>query len=256
MNANLLKTTMKFIEKNQTFINTVLVSTGLIAAVVAAVKETPKANMLIAEKGEDLTKIETAKLVFKGHWKSISISAATLLLVFYGNKLRDKSYAGLASAYALSQKSIKEYKDAVLEVVGDKKEEEVKKKITETKMRKAEAERKFTDDAMIIDTGHGNTLFYDEWTGRPFKCDYEYVRRVVNDTERKRLEDDMVSLEDFYFELGLPTSACGQKMGWNTFNGERFDVEYSSMLLDDGRPVCVISFKTDPIYNYECCNRY
>ena len=58
-----------------------------------------------------------------------------------------------------------------------------------------------------------------------------------------------VSLNDFYYEIGLPSIKLGDDIGWNIDNGY-IDLHFSSQLAEDGRPCLVIDYLYGPRYDY------
>lgn len=246
----ILKKTVAFFKKHSTVISTGLIISGLTATVMCAIKDTPKAEMIIndatKEKGEELTKIEKTKLYAKSYWRTIALGAATILLVVGSQVLKDKSYASLATAYTIAEKKVMDYKDAVKEAVGEKKSEEINELLT-----KKQLEEKRSKDTKIYDTNSGNTLFFDTWSGREFKSNMESVRKAINDINRMMLEDGYVSVGELYWKLNLPDSEMGNNHGWNSYANKNVDVIWGSMVTEDGVPCITMRFKEDPTIDFE-----
>ena len=59
-----------------------------------------------------------------------------------------------------------------------------------------------------------------------------------------------ISLNEFYYEIGLPRTKMGDELGWNIDSGLiRF--EFSSQLADDETPCLVIDYHIAPRYEFE-----
>ena len=64
------------------------------------------------------------------------------------------------------------------------------------------------------------------------------------------MRDEMyVSLNDFYYEVGLDNIKIGDELGWNIDNGY-INLSFSSQLAGDGTPCLVIDYSIAPRYNF------
>jgi len=62
------------------------------------------------------------------------------------------------------------------------------------------------------------------------------------------LNDFYASLSDFYDLIGLPTTSFSDEVGWNS--DRLLELQFSTVLSDDGRPCISIDFRTVPIRDY------
>ena len=153
--------------------------------------------------------------------------------------------AALTAAYKISESALTEYKEKVIETIGEKKEKEVRDKIA-----KEHIDRDPINNREVIVTGKGDTMCYDTWSKRYFKSDLEKIRRAVNELNRQMINDMYVSLNDFYDELGLSHSELGYKMGWNLNKGF-IDIYPSAQLDENDEPCIAITFTVEPQYNFD-----
>jgi hypothetical protein len=58
-----------------------------------------------------------------------------------------------------------------------------------------------------------------------------------------------ISVNDFYYEIGLGNTKIGNDLGWHVDNG-LIDLEFSSQLADDGTPCLVLDYRVAPRYDY------
>ena len=58
-----------------------------------------------------------------------------------------------------------------------------------------------------------------------------------------------LSLNEFYYALGLRSTVLGNELGWNISDG-LLDIHYSSQIADDGRPCLVLEYRIAPRYDY------
>nr|DAO93536.1 MAG TPA: hypothetical protein [Caudoviricetes sp.] len=155
-----------------------------------------------------------------------------------------KRNAALATAYTLSESALKDYQGKVVEMFGEKKHETVKDAIAKDKIEKNPVVTR-----EIIITEKGNTLCYDAISGRYFKGDIDKIKKAECELNRRMRDEMYVSLNDFYYEVGLDNIKIGDELGWNIDNGY-IDLSFSSQLTSDGTPCLVIDYSIAPRYNF------
>lgn len=221
----------------------------MLAAIVLAVRATPKALDLISEaeeeKEESLTKTEIVKVAWKPYVPAAIACTASIACVVGANSVNLKRNAAIAAAYKLSETALSDYKAKVIETIGEKREREVREKVNQEHIDKAPVSKN-----EVIITEKGNTLCYDSISGRYFKSDIEQIKKIVNILNRRMMSEMYVSLNDFYDELDLEHISVGDDLGWNIDNG-LIDVDFSSHIADDGTPCIVINHMVAPQYGYD-----
>ena len=159
--------------------------------------------------------------------------------------VHSKRNAALATAYNLSTTALAEYKQKVIETVGEKKEQTIRDKVAEERINKEPA-----NPSTIIVSGNGNTRCFDTITKRRFISDIETIKRIVNELNRKMVNgEDYISLNEFYYELGLDEVSIGDELGWNVVRG-LIEIDYSAQLDTDGVPCIVIDYTVAPKRGY------
>lgn len=243
-----IKTVQATMSEHSPEILTGLGIAGMITTTVLAVKATPKALKQIElaeiEKGEDLTKTELVKTAWKPYIPAVVTCTVSVACLIGANSVNAKRNAALATAYALSETAFSEYKDKVIETVGDKKEQAIKDAVA-----KEHIENNPVRSNEVIVTEKGNTLCYDIQSGRYFRSDIEKIRKSVNDVNSRLTYENYISLNEFYYEIGLPTIKLGNELGWNIEDG-LIDVDFSSQLAEDGTPCLVVDYRIAPRYDY------
>ena len=78
------------------------------------------------------------------------------------------------------------------------------------------------------------------------------LRKAENSLNRMLINDVYVSLNEFYYEIGLPPTKIGDDLGWNLYDGGSSMVElyFSSQLTADDTPCLVIDYNIAPKYDY------
>jgi hypothetical protein len=231
---------------------------GMVVAGVTAVRVTPKASMLLEERrcskhdaylenteaNPQLTIKDYIQVTWKYYLPPIALATVSAGAIIFAHKVDRKENAALAAAYAISESRLKEYSEKVLETVGEKKEKEVRNAIDKDRVNNNQPV-----DGEIISTGQGDTLCMDAWNGRYFYSDIEVLRRAAVDLSRAVLNDETVTLNDFYDRIDLPQTKNGDFFAWEIGNHhEMIELSFSSQLDFKKRPVLVMDFKFAPTY--------
>lgn len=239
---------------------------GMITTAVLAVRATPKALILLEEEKRrrnkelldeakekgcaECAKIDSLKPVqaIRAAWPCYVPSAVTGVLsiacLIGAGSVNTRRNAALATAYSLSETALKEYREKTVAAIGEKKEREIRDAVAKDKIAKDPVVNK-----EVIITGGGETLCYDMITSRYFKSDIEKIRKVENELNRRLISEMYISLNDFYYEIGLRQTNVGDDLGWNIEDG-LIDLEFSSQLAEDGTPCLAIGYRIAPRYDF------
>ena len=225
---------------------------GMLTTTVLAVKATPKAMRLLEEKREELNLQPDERLkpadAIKATWKcylpaTISGVVSTACLIG-SNSVNARRNAALATAYKLSETALTEYRDKVIETVGEKKERAIRDEVAKEQVAKNPVNK-----SDVIITGKGSTLCYDAMFGRYFRSDIDKLRKIENELNRRMRDEMYISLNEFYYEVGLDEVAAGHELGWDIDHGY-IDMYFTSELTKDDEPCVVINFVTPPRYGF------
>lgn len=227
--------------------------TGMITTTVLAVKATPRALMLIEEKKKEerkdkLTPVETFKVAWKCYVPATLTGVTSIACLIGSGSVHARRNAALATAYKISETALVEYKEKVIETIGEKKEKTIQDKIDKDKI-----DNNPVSQNSVIVTGKGTTLCYDALFGRYFDSDIEQIKRAINEINRRIMVDMYVSLNEFYDELGIPHAEVGDDLGWNIddIQGRNLlDVSFGSQITDDDRPCIVMRYTVAPKRGY------
>ena len=224
---------------------------GMIGATFMAVKATPKALYLIESKKEEseveeLTPVETIKTCWKCYIPATLATVLSIICLIGASTVSAKRNAALATAYSISEAALREYQEKVVEVVGEKKEKAVRDAVAKNQIERDPVTK---SEVVIIDS-NSNTLCYEPLSGRYFKSTIDKIKKAEIKLDRQMIQEMYVSLNDFYWEIGLDETDLGDKMGWNLSKGY-MDLSFSSQLADDGTPCAVIVYGIPPVYDYQ-----
>ena len=224
---------------------------GMIGATFMAVKATPKALYLIETKKEEseveeLSTVETIKTCWKCYIPATLTTVLSAVCLIGASTVSAKRNAALATAYSISEAALREYQEKVVEVIGEKKEKAVRDAVAKDQIERDPVTK---SEVVIIDS-NSNTLCYEPLSGRYFKSTIDKIKKAEIKLNRQMMQEMYVSLNDFYWEIGLDGTDIGDKMGWNLSKGY-MDLSFSSQLADDGTPCVVIVYGIPPVYDYQ-----
>lgn len=223
-----------------------LATAGVVGTVIATVKGTLVATTILEDmKSEqaDFEYDETPEIpkkdVVKACWKcyipAAIMGTTTVACIIGSNRISASRNAALSALYGLSEAAMKEYQDKVAEKFGEKKESEIRDEIAQDTLMKNPVDKNF-----IIQTGKGDTLCYDRFSGRYFMSDYEAIRKAQNDINEEIGLYCAAMLNQFYALIGLDDIPMGESIGWDIECPLR--VHFASKLTTDNRPCVVVDF--------------
>lgn len=249
----IVKRAQKAAADNTPTILTALGVTGLVTTAVLTGRASFKAaevmavqhHKLVDNEFEPLSTFEKVKIVFPDIWKyyvpAVGTGAVTIACIVCANHISTRRTAAIASAYSIAQEGFREYREKVVDKIGEEKEQAVRDEIAQEQVSK-------NPPPQIILSGKGEVLCLDTYSGRYFNSDMETIREAVNDINWQILNDNYAALTDFWEKIGLSRTSESDEMGWNI--DAKFEVDYGSAIAEDGRPCITIGFRTIPIRGY------
>lgn len=247
------------LDKNAPAILTGLGVVGLFTTVGLAVKATPKALQILRSEAdnqglrledEDLSKLHTwftpkevVLLTWKAYMPSVVTGVFTAGCIIGANSLNAKRRAALLAAYSITEKTYREYQDKVKEVVGEKKEREVRTEVAKDAVKNSK------EDHNIVGDGYEDSILcFDKLSGRYFSSSVNRLYKAEVNFNKRMMNDYWANLNDFYTEIGLAHIAIGETLGWNTENMVELET-YAGMTHDD-KPCLVMDFANPPKANF------
>lgn len=229
---------------------------GMITTTILAVKATPEALELLdrakckkkqtPEDEPKLTAVETVKTAWKPYLPAVIIGVTSTACLIGGTRVSLRRNAALATAYQLSTTALSEYKEKVVETIGERKERAIHDELAKDKVEQIPVQQ-----SEVIFTGKGESLCLDDISGRYFKSDRNRIDRAMNKLNQ-RMAGGMemcISLNEFYDAIGIPQIPMGESLGWRVDKG-LIDIHYGAVLTSDNEPCMVISFLVPPEYGF------
>lgn len=225
--------------------------TGLVTTAVMAARGGIKAERFLLESGYKWTEGEKTnytlsnKKIVEMTWRyyvpAVGTGAVTIACIVCANHISTRRTAALASAYSITQEAFREYRDKIVEKVGDKKEQQARDEIAQESVSK-------NPPSTTLILSDDKVLCKDMHSGRYFQSTLEDLKKAENDTNYQILGNDYASVSDYWERIGLEKTADSDEIGWNTDN--RLEVLYGSALTDRSQPCITVEFRTIPIRNF------
>lgn len=184
----------------------------------------------------------TKKEWLEKNWrKLVPVGVSSVLTagcILGASKASSRRTAAITAAYSISEKAFAEYKDAIVEELGERKEKAVRDKIAQNHVDQA------PPSSQVIIGGSGPVICREEFTGRYFNSDIETLRKAVNEINAQLNRDDWAYLSDFYDRIGLASTSHSYYIGWKS--GKLLELEVLPALTENGVPCIVFDYKYPP----------
>lgn len=247
-NKNIIKLE-RLVSDNSPLILTAVGVVGTVTTAVLTGKASIKAYQEIeAERSAQLIpegwptkKSFLVKRTWKYFIPALATGSLTIAAIVGSNRIGTRRAGALAAAYAVTEKAYAEYKDKVIETIGEKKEQKVRDEIAQDRVNKLPG----ANEVIIMGT---DVLCCDLLSGRYFESTMEDLKKAQNDLNYRILNDSYASLSDFYNLIGLSSTKYSDEVGWKSY--EPLELQFSTTLADDMRPCLAINFNIEPIRNY------
>lgn len=228
----------RLVQNNSSSILTAFGISGTIGTAYLASKASFKAAHVLSEAevatGKHLEPKDAIKKVWKLYIPAGASGVITIVCIVGVTKISSRRTAAITAAYSLSEKAFAEYKDKVVETLGEKKEKKVRDELHETQVSNNPP-----PTSGIVLAGTGDVLCCETWTGRYFNSDMETIRRAVNIINAKVNREMEATLSDFYYLIGIPTTSSSSHSGWNS--DKLMELDFSTLLYD-GRPCLAFEY--------------
>lgn len=197
------------------------------------------------EESEELTWVEIVKAGWKPYAPAIITAIVGVTCIFGGARANARRNAALSAAYTVVEQTLNDYTAKTKEIVGEKKEKEIRDAIAEDELKK----HPLSGYNVVNIPAFGNTLCYDVRSRQYFKADYNSIMKIENDLNRRLFNEMFISLNELYDEFGvLHDDELGDDIGWNTDHPIKFNI--SSKLAENNEPCLVVNYVIAPRYDY------
>lgn len=216
-----------------------VVTTGVLAARGAF-----KASQILAHDGSAYDPsaprkervIHKTKLTWQCYVPAVSAGAVGVVAILGANHAHAKQTAAAVTAYTVTEAAFSEYRDVALKQLSKAKAGAIQDEIAQRKVNANPP-----DDSKVVVVGEGKTLCCELHTGRYFMSSMEAIRQVENSINWKLNHENYTSLDDFYYQIGLPATSMSGHHGWEIDKG-LLHITYTSVLTPDGRPCLAFEY--------------
>lgn len=242
---------MKTLKSNAPEILTALGVTGVVTTAYLTAKASVQAEKMI-ERQEAVGGVasepkqrlkEHAKLTWKLFVPPAISGAVTITAIIASQKASSRRTAVAVTAYSVVERAFSEYKDKVVETIGETKEQKLADEIAQEKVTKN------PPNGNVIIIGTGQVLCCELESGRYFRSDMETLRRAENDVNQQAITGmGRVSLDDFYDLVGLPHTKNSDMSGWDF--ERNMHLIFSTVLDPHGEPCLAFEYNyVKPLYD-------
>ena len=92
--------------------------------------------------------------------------------------------------------------------------------------------------------------YFFMYSGQYIRSDIETIRRVINDLNSDLLTEGELTLNDYYYALGLRQTTTGEQLGWKYTGSkdEQLRIRFSAQITEKNEPCLVLEHYTPPRY--------
>lgn len=235
---NLANTTSRLIRGNTTVILTAIGVSGTIGTAYLAAKAGFEASQRLSEGAPEKTPREKFEETWDLWVPPVTAGVVTIGAIVLSSRIQSKRLAAAYSVLAVSERAFEEYKDKVIEVFGEKKEQEVRDDIVQDKVSQSPPPVIFSDGSGVI--------CCELYTGRYFLSEMEALRKAQNDINAKIIKEFNVSLDELYYLLGLSPTSDSAYIGWDS--DKLLEFEFSTVLTPGNKPCLAFGYNyTKPL---------
>jgi hypothetical protein len=239
MFLDIIKHLERVIKVNSPTILTGLGAAGVVTTAYLTGKAAVESNERLSELNDDLSFKDKLSETWDCYIPPVISGATSIFCIFAANRVMAKKNAAIYSLLAFSERAFSDYKEQVINEIGDKKEEAI---------RTALAEKEIAENPPIktIVFNNGEVMVREAFTGRSFNSSVEIIKRAALEINHMAQSSDYASLNDFYDLVGLEYTSNGSMSGWTS--RKIMDLIITSALDPRGNPCVVFDYNyIDPI---------
>lgn len=204
----------------------------------------------------EMPRKEKIRLCWKRFIPGAGLYICSVGLIIAGQKVSLARLAAVTGLLRLRTKDFEDLKKKIIEKDGEKKFDEYRKAVEQDRIDAV-------PPSNFLNTGHGNTIFFDPMSGNYFLSDIWHVQRAIIHMIEAVKNENYYSLSDFYNDLDLPVRIeCGQFFAFMYSTNSDLKIDHPEELFDynpvdaengDTRPCIWLNYvgRLDPSYEFE-----
>lgn len=231
----------KLIADNSPVLLTAIGATGTVATAFLTGKAVYRYTQEVDPSDGHLSTREKLEICWVYFIPPVVAGTLTVTAIIAANQVSTRRAAGLASAYAVSERAYAEYKERVVERMGAKPEQKIRDEIAQSRVTNQPP----SSEIVVLGT---DVLCHEAFTGRYFTSDMETLKKAQNDLNYEVISQGYASLTDFYDRLGLERTQESDELGWTPEH--KLEIQFSTVLSRNGQPCISITYNTLPIRDF------
>ena len=227
--------------------NSPAILTGLgITGVVATAVSTGKAVWAMRDVEGDIS-INDIKDRWKTFLVPIALAGGTILCFIGINNKYGRILAAVTSVATLKEQELLDTKNAMGKILKGGDVEKVK----QASAKEMLARNPQPDERLIIQSGHGNDLFYDPLSGRYFRSSMEAIKKGIKEVNEMLNNGNFVSISEVYNCWDIPGTELGDVVYLDpktdpAFHLEILDIDLTQAhVTDKGEAAVVLEWRND-----------
>jgi len=228
----LLGASKKILHDNSPLILTGIGVSGTVSTAYLSAKAGMAAARRLSNAPTNLSKREKFEETWELYIPPVLSGGITIGAIVLAARVSSKRAAAAYSLLAMSERAFEEYREKVIEVIGGKKEQDVRDRVAQDRVSA-------NPPSLIIDEGSG-ILCCELFTGRYFKSDMETLRKAQNDINAKIIMNLYVSIDEFYDLVGLDYTSDSSNIGWDS--GKLLDLRFSATFGPQSKPCLAFEY--------------
>lgn len=213
--------------------------TGIQYAIDAEIALQNRREELNTDRLPPLEIVKTAGVYFM---PSLVFTATGVALILSGNKMNLDRGAAAMTAYAISEATLRDYREKTRQLVGPKKEKDIQEAVAKDLVTKNPPQNN-----TIIITDNGDKICYDNVINQYFRSSKTNIETIINKLNYDMIQDNgTITLNEYCLALGLPEVELGTELGWDVNKNGLIKVNFTAKLLDNGEPCVVIMHDNIP----------
>lgn len=250
--SNLAQKATKLAADNSPLILTAIGVAGTVSTAVLTGKASFKAAGILRDEADrrvlrgvdepPMDARDVVSMVWREYVPAVGVGAVTVTCIIFANRIGTRRAAAIAAAYTLSQETISEYRDKVIEKLGENKERQIRDELAQEEVFRTPPPK----NLVVLD--ELQVIAFERYTGRYFRSSMEEIKSAQNYVNFKINNGHCASLSDFYDHVGLTRTDVSEEVGWNLDNP--CEITFSTVMTDDNRPALAFEYKVMPIRSY------
>lgn len=170
-------------------------------------------------------------------------AVTTVGFIIGAQHISNRKNAALAAAYSLVETGFAEYKNKVVETIGEKAEDGIREAVVKERVEQN------PPNGSVLLLGNSEVTCYETFTGRYFKSNPELIKQAQNNFNERILNSfGYASANEFWEEIGLEWTQAGDELGWNT--DVMLKTQFTSVLDPNSKPCLAIGYSDVPVPKY------